>query len=67
VVLRRKRERRVEPEPETGRLLGWSSLAQFVAAPEYKYQVPVTNLSLFLSGLKNAAEQLSPAQCWERI
>jgi len=30
-------------------------------------QARLTNLSLFLSGLKNAAEQLSPAQCWERI
>ena len=30
-------------------------------------QALLTNLSLFLSGLKNAAEQLSPAQCWERI
>ena len=27
----------------------------------------LTNLSLFLSGLKNTAEQLSPGQCWERI
>ena len=27
----------------------------------------LTNLSLFLSGLKNTAEQLSPSQCWERI
>lgn len=30
-------------------------------------QTLLTNLSLFLSGLKNAAEQLSPGQCWERI
>ena len=30
-------------------------------------QAMLTNLSLFLSGLKNTAEQLSPAQCWERI
>ena len=30
-------------------------------------QALLTNLSLFLSGLKNAAEQLSPGQCWERI
>jgi hypothetical protein len=27
----------------------------------------LTDLSLFLSGLKNAAEQLSPSACWERI
>jgi hypothetical protein len=27
----------------------------------------LTNLSLFLSGLKNTAEQLGPAGCWERI
>ncbi len=27
----------------------------------------LTNLSLFLSGLKNSAEQLSSAQCWQRI
>jgi len=27
----------------------------------------LTNLSLFLSGLKNTAEQLSPTECWERI
>jgi len=27
----------------------------------------LTHLSLFLSGLKNTAEQLSPAECWERI
>lgn len=30
-------------------------------------QSPLTNLSLFLSGLKNTAEQLSPSQCRERI
>jgi len=30
-------------------------------------QALLTNLSLFLSGLKNTAEQLSPSQCWERI
>jgi hypothetical protein len=30
-------------------------------------QALLTNLSLFLSGLKNTAEQLSPGQCWERI
>jgi hypothetical protein len=27
----------------------------------------LTDLSLFLSGLRNAAEQLSPQQCWRRI
>lgn len=27
----------------------------------------LTRLSLFLSGLRNTAEQLSPAQCWQRI
>ena len=27
----------------------------------------LTNLSLFLSGLKNTAEQLRPSQCWEQI
>ncbi len=30
-------------------------------------QALLTGLSLFLSGLQNAAEQLSPADCWERI
>jgi hypothetical protein len=30
-------------------------------------QTLLTNLSLFLSGLNNTAEQLSPSQCWERI
>jgi len=30
-------------------------------------QTLLTNLSLFLSGLQNTAEQLSPSQCWERI
>ena len=30
-------------------------------------QTLLTNLSLFLSGLKNTAEQLSPNQRWERI
>jgi DDE family transposase len=27
----------------------------------------LTDLSLFLSGLRNTAEQLNPQQCWERI
>ncbi|MCW5551096.1 MAG: transposase [Verrucomicrobiae bacterium] len=27
----------------------------------------LTEVSLFLSGLRNTAEQLSPARCWERI
>ena len=27
----------------------------------------LTNLSLFLSGLKNTAEPLGPEGCWERI
>ena len=30
-------------------------------------QALLTRLSLFLSGLQNAAEQLSPAECWRRI
>ncbi len=30
-------------------------------------QCLLTVLCLFLSGLKNTAEQLSPSQCWERI
>ena len=30
-------------------------------------QQTLTGLSLFLSGLRNTAEQLSPRQCWERI
>jgi hypothetical protein len=30
-------------------------------------QALLTGLSLFLSGLQNAAEQLSPEKCWERI
>ena len=32
-----------------------------------KAQELLTNLSLFLSGLKNSAEQLTSAQCWQRI
>jgi hypothetical protein len=32
-----------------------------------KAQELLTNLSLFLSGLKNAAEQLTSAQCWQRM
>jgi hypothetical protein len=32
-----------------------------------KAQELLTNLSLFLSGLKNTAEQLTSAQCWERM
>jgi hypothetical protein len=32
-----------------------------------KVQELLTNLSLFLSGLRNSAEQLSSAQCWQRI
>jgi hypothetical protein len=32
-----------------------------------KAQELLTNLSLFLSGLKNTAEQLTSAQCWQRI
>jgi hypothetical protein len=32
-----------------------------------KVQELLTNLSLFLSGLKNSAEQLSSTQCWQRI
>ena len=32
-----------------------------------KVQELLTNLSLFLSGLKNSAEQLSSAQCWQRV
>jgi hypothetical protein len=27
----------------------------------------LTRLSLFLSGLSNAAEQLSPSECWQQI
>jgi hypothetical protein len=30
-------------------------------------QQTLTGLSLFLSGLRNTAEQLTPRQCWERI
>jgi hypothetical protein len=30
-------------------------------------QQRLTDLSLFLSGLRNTAEQLNPAQCWARI
>ena len=30
-------------------------------------QTLLTNLSTFLTGLKTAAEQLTPAACWERI
>jgi hypothetical protein len=32
-----------------------------------KAQELLTNQSLFLSGLKNTAEQLTSAQCWQRI
>lgn len=32
-----------------------------------KAQELLTNLSLFLSGLRNTAEQLSSAQCWQRM
>ncbi len=32
-----------------------------------RVQELLSNLSLFLSGLKNSAEQLSAAQCWQRI
>ena len=32
-----------------------------------RVQELLTNLSQFLSGLKNTAEQLTSAQCWERI
>lgn len=32
-----------------------------------KAQELLTDLSLFLSGLKNTAEQLTSAQCWQRI
>ena len=32
-----------------------------------RVQQILTNVSLFLSGLKNSAEQLTPAQCWQRI
>lgn len=30
-------------------------------------QTLLTNLSTFLTGLKTAAEQLTPAACWERM
>src|SRR6266446_10228537 len=32
-----------------------------------RVQEILTNLSLFLSGLRNTAEQLSASQCWQRI
>lgn len=32
-----------------------------------KVQALLTDLSLFLSGLRNTAEQLTSAQCWQRI
>ncbi len=32
-----------------------------------RVQEILTNLSAFLSGLRNTAEQLSPSQCWQRI
>lgn len=36
-------------------------------ADAQKVQSLLTDLSLFLSGLKNTAEQLTSAQCWKRI
>jgi hypothetical protein len=38
-----------------------------VHAAAGEVQQTLTSLSLFLSGLRNTAEQLSPKQCWERI
>ena len=32
-----------------------------------RVQEILTNVSLFLSGLRNTAEQLNPSQCWQRI
>ena len=38
-----------------------------VHAAAAEVQQTLTGLSLFLSGLRNTAEQLSPRQCWDRI
>ena len=50
---------------ESGRLLTLRLTSTHAQAAHA--QTLLTNLSLFLSGLKNTAEQLSPSQCWERI
>lgn len=50
---------------ETGRQLTIRLTSTHGAARQA--QDLLTGLSLFLSGLRNAAEQLGPEQCWERI
>lgn len=50
---------------ETGRQLTLRLTSTHAEAA--RAQSLLTDLSLFLSGLQNTAEQLSPAACWERI
>jgi hypothetical protein len=50
---------------ETGRQLTLRLTSTHAEAAQA--QGLLTGLSLFLSGLQNAAEQLSPPACWERI
>jgi hypothetical protein len=50
---------------ETGRQLTLRLTSTHAQAA--RAQRLLTGLSLFLSGLQNTAEQLSPAACWERI
>ena len=50
---------------ETGRQLTLRLTSAHAEAA--RAQRLLTDLSLFLSGLQNAAEQLTPAACWERI
>lgn len=50
---------------ETGRQLTLRLTSTHAEAA--RAQTLLTGLSLFLSGLQNAAEQLTPAACWERI
>ena len=50
---------------ETGRQLTLRLTSTHAQAA--RAQRLLTGLSLYLSGLQNTAEQLSPAACWERI
>jgi len=73
IVLRRRREPGVGTQKALA-LLEEQGL-EVVSQPEYEYVVLVTNLeenlltglSVFLSGLLNAAEQLKPEERWKRI
>ncbi len=79
VVLRRLKAPVAAPRPVLAEAaapsMPWTEVV--AAMPEYEHIVLVTNLkndlvtltglSLFLSGLRDTAAQLSPRQCWERI